>query len=440
MPVSSTASAGARLIAKLKGDGITQTLLDYLPLAEDDNVGDDVRAALGAHAVRDGKPDPVLLEALDNKEAVKRSAAAEAFARSGDKDLRAKVRKFIETDKDVDLKFRVALALVTAARDKDVMPDLIKLTYEIPSDRAWRGETVFYAMAAEKLPAIPSGSDKAAREKARDAWLKWWDDNGKTVDLAKLDSPDRILGFTVVVEHDQRTGFGKVFEMTPDGKKRWEITNLQNPWDAQVRPGGQSVVIYENNSAILSERTIKGETKWSETIYSVKNIQILANGNILVFAQNQIIEWDKARKQVWTHAIPTSDLVSGWRVKNGNTVYATQNRQLIVLGRDGKELKKHTINFLNYNSSLSELTGNKVLLCEPQRLVEIDLDSGKELAKVAYALNPLFAQKLPTGKYLVTSQNRGNELAEVGADGKGTKVEAYKPADQWTKPWKAYKR
>ena len=52
--------AAARLLATRKEDGITDALLNYLPLADDESVGDEIRNTLAALAVRDGKPDAAL--------------------------------------------------------------------------------------------------------------------------------------------------------------------------------------------------------------------------------------------------------------------------------------------------------------------------------------------------------------------------------------------
>ena len=70
VPTRSLAIAAARLLATQKEDGITEVLLNYLPLADDESVGDEIRNTLAALAVRDGKPDQTLEAALESKEAL----------------------------------------------------------------------------------------------------------------------------------------------------------------------------------------------------------------------------------------------------------------------------------------------------------------------------------------------------------------------------------
>ena len=75
-------AAAIRLLALRKPSGATEALLDYLPTAEGD-VAKDVRAVLFVLAQKDGKPDPVLVRALDDKDPARRQAAAAALGKDG---------------------------------------------------------------------------------------------------------------------------------------------------------------------------------------------------------------------------------------------------------------------------------------------------------------------------------------------------------------------
>src|SRR5947209_2377797 len=65
--------AAARMLAQRRPEGAAAVLLDYLPLADDENVIEEVKLALAAVAQRDGKPESVLLQALDDKSALRRA-------------------------------------------------------------------------------------------------------------------------------------------------------------------------------------------------------------------------------------------------------------------------------------------------------------------------------------------------------------------------------
>jgi HEAT repeat protein len=80
-PDVSLAAAVVRLVAQRRPAGATKALLAYLPNAPDDVVAAEVRTALAAIAYQDGKPDPVLTQALEDKETGRRAAAAVALGR-----------------------------------------------------------------------------------------------------------------------------------------------------------------------------------------------------------------------------------------------------------------------------------------------------------------------------------------------------------------------
>jgi hypothetical protein len=74
-------AAAVRLLAAKKPDGATEALLAFLPLAGDEVVEREIRAALLALAKGNGKPDPALVKALESKDALCQSAAAEALGK-----------------------------------------------------------------------------------------------------------------------------------------------------------------------------------------------------------------------------------------------------------------------------------------------------------------------------------------------------------------------
>jgi hypothetical protein len=77
-----TVSAAVHLLALSKPDGAVEALLDYLPSADPD-VAVGIRAALLALARRDGKPNPVLVRVLEDRDPVRRAAAAAALGKDG---------------------------------------------------------------------------------------------------------------------------------------------------------------------------------------------------------------------------------------------------------------------------------------------------------------------------------------------------------------------
>src|SRR5262245_15827498 len=76
VPSASLSAAVARLMAKRKPEGAVGALLAYLPMADDESVADEVRDALAAMALAGEKPDPLLVQALNDQQPVRRAAAA----------------------------------------------------------------------------------------------------------------------------------------------------------------------------------------------------------------------------------------------------------------------------------------------------------------------------------------------------------------------------
>src|SRR5262249_4926401 len=72
---ASLTSAAVRLLAARRPDGAAAALLGYLPYADDDRVAEEVQSVLATLAVRDGKPDPAVTAALEDKNPVRRAAA-----------------------------------------------------------------------------------------------------------------------------------------------------------------------------------------------------------------------------------------------------------------------------------------------------------------------------------------------------------------------------
>lgn len=442
VPTRSLATAAARLLAKQKADGITEVLLNYLPLADDESVGEEIRNTLAALAVHDGKPDRTLEGALESKEALQRGAAAEAFARANDKDTRERMKAFLKKETDTDVKLLIALALVNDGRDKEVVPEVIRLMADVPLERGWRAEELLWRIAGEDGPAVSLGNDKASRDKARDEWAKWWAANEKKVDLAKLDQ-ESSYGLTIVCEAPFRGGQGRVVALGGDGKERWKITGLNWPMDA-VPLAGKKILIAEHNRNRIVEREIDGNKEiWSEMINQPVNVGRLPNGVTWAVGRNQIIEWERGDKNGKKHVFDFNrneyDIVAGARLKNGDYVLLTQNQQLLKVDRKGAITKAHSVggNGVNYYATVDVLPSGKVLVTLMNSITEFDLESGKTgwSANFQYATS---AVRLRNGNTLVGHQNNG-KIVELDKDGKPTKWE-YRGTDTSYRPFRAFKR
>jgi cyclophilin family peptidyl-prolyl cis-trans isomerase len=176
--------AAARLLAVRRPAATAPTLLKFAPFADDPDVSDSICDTLTAVAVRDGKPEPVLTEALNSKQPLERGLAAEALIRAGQADTVPAVRALLD-DTDRLVRRRVGLAFVEQ-KDKTVIPGLIELLADLSNDQSGAIVDLLEQIALGKSPQVPAGDDKATREKRRDTWAEWWAKNGAGVDLAKV--------------------------------------------------------------------------------------------------------------------------------------------------------------------------------------------------------------------------------------------------------------
>jgi len=440
VPTRTLASAAARLLRDLKPEGTAEMMLNFLPLSEDDSIAEDVRGTLAAVAMLNGKPDPVLLKALESPEAIKRGAAAEAFARTGDKALRNQMKKLLTGDADTDVKLRIAVALVTSAKDKEVVEEMIKLMVDAPIEAGWRAEEILVRLAGENGPNVSLGGDKVAREKARDEWLKWWKASEKEIDLAKLDELERTLGYTLIVEMDIRGQGGRVKEVTPDGKIRWEINNVQFPTDALIVANNRVIIAEQNTNRVSERDTATGKEIWGENFNQPINLHKLSNGNLVIVGRHQVVEWDRNRKPVATINRPQYDIVAGTKLRNGNYAVYTQQGQIVTYDKTGKQVDTFAAGRGNYNSTMQVLPNGKLIITQFRSIAEVDLVAKKADAVMTYNF-PTSAQRLPNGNILVSNQNN-YQVAEM--DPKTNKIVwEYKPDNNnnnFYRAWRAKRR
>jgi HEAT repeat protein len=405
-PISAIA---IRMVGIRKPKGAAEALLAYVPSVEDETITAEVQGALNAVAYPDGKPDPVLVKALDEKSALRRGAAAEALAQSSDPEQRAIVRKLLK-DPDPAVRFRVSLALAQS-REKEAMPSLIASLADAPFDSATQAESFLRNLAAERSPKESLNTDDESRRKCRDAWLSWWKDNGDKVELARQTESKRLLGYTLLVLANN----GRVMEIGLDGKERWHIDGLNNPWDAHVLPRNR-VLIAEFNGGRVTERNLKGDILWQKQCQNPICAQRLSNGNTFIAMRNQLIEVDRSGKEVFTFQRNNYDIMGAQKLKDGQMVFFTNNGTAHRLDAKGKEVRTFNIGYMPWGGGDVLSNGHIVVpQWQENRVVEFDAD-GKQIWEVSFQW-PSSAMRITNGNTIVASQNN-NKIVEFDRTGK----------------------
>jgi HEAT repeat protein len=190
-------TAAARLLRARQTPGACAMLLEYVAVAPDDIVQEEVYASIyhlalaGAKLevfpplVKAGKLDQVLVQALNDKEVLRRAIAALIVGQFGTDAQRQLVKELL-TDNDADVRFRAAQGLL-AARDPSGIPVLVELLHKGPFNVALQAEDLISLAAQEKGPTAPLANTAEARQKCHDAWQAWWEKNKAGLDLTKVD-------------------------------------------------------------------------------------------------------------------------------------------------------------------------------------------------------------------------------------------------------------
>jgi hypothetical protein len=421
-------AAAARLLAQRRPPHSVDVLLAYLPFAPDENVSDEVRGAIARAGFLKGKPDDALLRALEDQQAVRRSAAAEALALHGAEKEKKRAKALLK-DADAGVRLRVALALIEA-KDNEAVGALIVGLAEVPAEQRWRVEQLLPLLAGEQAPAVGVGATELEWKRYCREWSGWWREHGTKGDLAKLDLTRRMLGLTLIVQLDPRrmarqlggrVGIaipGRVFEVGMDGKTRWEITDLNYPTDAQVI-GPNRVLITEYRGRQISERNFKGDVLWRKEFSTyVFSARRLANGHTLVNLRNQLVELDRSGREVFSYTSRSGIIMSAGKMRNGQTVVVEHSGECIHLDERGRAVKTISVGMSGLwtiGSHADILPNGNVVIPDYSRNKVVEYDaSGRKVWEVS-ANRPTGVMRLPNGNTLVTSRlSRGVEEFDRG--------------------------
>jgi HEAT repeat protein len=412
----------ARLVAFRKPPAAALALLAFLPSAEDEATREEVRAALKAVAYRDGQPEPALLQALQDRSALRRWSAVEALCQLGPSVPLAAVRPLLQ-DLDPLVRLRTALALALIL-DRDAIPVLIAVLAELPSEQTVAAEEYLHHLAGEQAPPTVAGDEPADRRKRRDSWAAWWKTHGGQIELtvAPRAPRPRYYGYTLVVLNQS----GQVLEVGPDYKPRWQLSGLVTPMDAQVL-ANDHVLVAEYNANRVTERTLKNEVVWEKRITWPVGCERLPNGNTFLVGRNQLVEVNREGKEVFTlNRNNFNDIMAARRLRDGQIILVSARNLILRLDTAGKEVHSYQVPNAGATNGIDILPNGNVLLPMPwngNRVAEYNRD-GKVVGEWT-AMQPMAASRAPNGNTLVATQVWPPRILEM--DRKGKIVWEYQP-------------
>jgi hypothetical protein len=210
------------------------------------------------------------------------------------------------------------------------------------------------------------------------------------------------------------------------------------------------VFVLESNVNVVSERTTAGAIIDRRTVTQQPlSIDLLPDGGQLIVCRNNIYEFDKGGKPVWTHPRNNYDVMAGRRLPNGETVivtnaYQNPNGQRVPncfrIDAKGQDAKKNlTFNWIKQLQTMDVVGEDHLLLCECEnkpegqldRVAEYDLKTGKQTWKYDCPPNsgPTCCQRLPNGNTLITLLNVGQGGHVIEVDPSGEIVWDYQAKD-----------
>ncbi len=417
-PALSRLEATVRLIALRRPEGAAEVLLNFLPFVDHDTLEDEILASLKVVGINDGKAEPALVGALQDKLTVKRSAAARVLGQAPHTEQRAAVKPLLQ-DPEAKVRFRAAQGLL-AGKEKVAIPVLAALLSEAPVPLAWQAEEQLCLIAGEQSPPLALGAgDLSVRRKCRAAWEEWWGIYGAALDLYKVDIEQRTLGLTLIVVYDgYANGQGRVWEFGADRLPRWKIeTDLQGPIDAQVLPGNR-VLLAEYNAQRVTERDVNtGQIVWECKINgNPVACQRLPNGNTFVATLNAILEVRPNKQEVFSYTAKHNQVTYAQKLRNGHIYHVSSNGVLVELDAEGKEIRNFKVGNNTEWLTFEILPGGRILVPQQSGNQVIEFDALGNVVRTDKVSSPYSAVRLPNGNVLACSMN-GSSVAEIDRAG-----------------------
>jgi HEAT repeat protein len=403
-------AAAPNLLALRRPAGVVEALLAYLPFADPESIDGlvDLLASLGC---TDGKAAPALVQALADRVADRRVAAAMAVCRGRAEQHLAAVRKLLD---DPDLRVRLGTAQALAGHgDRAAVGSLVSLLGVLPEEQLGEAIDFLMRLAGDDAPAVNVEADPKARGPAMEAWKSWWREKGPNLDMARVAGAHRASGLFLVVDHQG----GRVLEVAPTGKVRWQVSGINYPWDAQVLPNGRLLVVDQGNR--VSERDRQGKVLWQTIVPNVIAAQRLPNGHTFAVTRNALQVLDREGKQAFNYAFAGGWIMAGRRLRDGSMALVTYQGQYLRVDAQGKEIKRFMVPFNpNFGVSGAEvLPGDRVLIAVPNPAKVTEYGADGKVVWEASVNNPGFPTRLANGHTLVPVQG-GNVVTELDRSGR----------------------
>ena len=409
--------AAARLIAADAPANAVAVLLEYLPSAgEEMTLIDEILRTVGAIVRKAGKPEDAILKGLTgNDPLARRRIAGVLFAALPSE--RSRVKTLLR-DPDAGVRRAVA-AEFFEIRDRDAVPVFIELLLEPAREISAVAEDQLCRLLGTAPVPAPLGSTPESRRLCRDAWAKWWQTAGPSVDLAKSLDTEALRGITLISEMDLNKNFqsGRIFEVGPDGKQIREFKTTSAIMDVQRLPGGR-LLLAEWVSRQVREYDWTGKVVWespavpSNPLFGYR----LPGGNTLIGYDGGLVEYTPDKKPVGTWP-KVQGLKHCVRTKSG-TLFVLTSTDVIEFDASRKEVRRiaHRMPIGGWGG-LELMANGHFVIADTVNNTVVEIDGQGKSVWQHTSTNPRRTQRLPNGNILIGTVS-GRAAIEIDRSGK----------------------
>ena len=133
------------------------------------------------------------------------------------------------------------------------------------------------------------------------------------------------------------SGTGKLYEFSKNGKLIKTYKDLDNPFDADRLPDGDTIVADSGNNRLVIYDP-QGQKRWEKTeLQFPNNVHRLPDGRIVytTYTSGDVVMLDSQGTELWRRNLPNSTLYSVYATANEVYVADGSNSKIWILGPDG---------------------------------------------------------------------------------------------------------
>jgi outer membrane protein assembly factor BamB len=172
----------------------------------------------------------------------------------------------------------------------------------------------------------------------------------------------------------------------------------------QVLPGDR-ILVAEYHGNRVTERDSTGKVLWEKEIAGPLMAQRLPNGHTFVATDSELVEFDRADKEVFRIQRSGDKIMKALKLPTGEIACLTSDARILRLDTAGKEVHAFSISLGTrlFGGRIHMLPNGRVLVPHNNENKVVEYDAGGKQVWEVSVEQPVAAVRLPNGNTLVTS-------------------------------------